>query len=175
MRGTIDGYTIVSHPDISMWLRGTKRLRPPIKDIFPRWDLALVVNALMESPFEPPGQASLEAWTKKTAFLLAITSASRSCELQAMDIRQELTVIKRKYVNLRLNPAFVPKVMKPEYFNRDIVIKAFHPDYDVSNHLERPWNSVCPVRALSIYLHKTKPLRKPNQFQLFVSYGVRTL
>ena len=79
MRGTID-YTIVSHPDISMWLRGTIRLRPPIKDVFPCWDLALVVNALMESPFEPPSQASLEAWNKKTAFLLAITSASRSCE-----------------------------------------------------------------------------------------------
>ena len=65
--------------------------------------------------------------------------------------------------------------MKTDYINRDIVIKAFFPGYDWSDHLQQCWHSVCPVRALSIYLDKTKDLRKPDQYQLFVSFGKGTL
>ena len=175
LRGKIDGYSVVSHPEISMWLKGAKRMRPPVKDVMPRWDLGMVISALMESPYEPAQRATLEAWTKKTAFLLAITTAARSCELQALDIREELTVIHKKYVSFRPNPAFVPKVMNDNYINRNIVIDAFFPDFDRSDRLQQSWNSVCPVRAVSIYLDKTKTLRKPDQFQLFVSFGKRTL
>jgi hypothetical protein len=77
----LEGYKVSSHPLVADWLKGARRIRLPVRPAVPRWNLALVLNALMEEPYEPTHSATLEAWTKKTAFILAITSASRCLEL----------------------------------------------------------------------------------------------
>ena len=38
---------------IKAFLRGVFRLRPPVKEIVPKWELSLVLQALNEAPFEP--------------------------------------------------------------------------------------------------------------------------
>ena len=58
--------------EISQFLKGVFRLRPQVKSIVPRWDLAIVLDVLCESPYEPPESASLQAWTWKTVFLIAL-------------------------------------------------------------------------------------------------------
>ena len=175
-RGKADGFSVVSHPDIKLFLKGARRLRPPVKDIMPRWQLPLVLQALMEAPYEPAEKASLEAWTKKTLFLVAITSAARTCELQAIDRRKCLSIISKYKASLKLNPAFIPKsMMKDEYYDRTIELEAFFPNPDKDSSLERNWHTICPVRALTWYIHKTEPFRIKDQFQMFVSYDKRTL
>ena len=173
-RGKVEGFSVKSHPVIATWFKGATRLRPPVKDVFPKWDLQLVLNALMEKPYEPLGEASLEALTKKTVFLLAITSAARSSELQAVDIRSELSIIRKKSASLRLNPAFLPKVLKESYINRTINLEAFYPDYDKNSRREKNWHSLCPVRALLYYVDRTKHVRE-DTFQMFISYANKSL
>ena len=167
-RGSIQGYTFHQHPDIATFLKGVLRLRPPVRSPVPCWDLDLVLNFLSSHIFEPPDSATLDLWTLKTVFLVAITSVARVSELQAIDIRPELSRIRRNSVSLRANPSFLPKVLNAQYVNRQINIQAFHPD--PRNKLQRQFQLLCPVRALNIYLDKTRSFRRPQIFQLFVSY-----
>ena len=86
--------------EVKDFLKGVFWLNPPIKEIVPHWDLGIVLQALgNDGPFEPPDKASLQAWTWKTVFLLAIMSAARVSDLQD-----------RHKASLRLNLAFLPKV-----------------------------------------------------------------
>jgi hypothetical protein len=94
---------------IVQFLRGAFRIRPPIKPIVPSWDLHVVLQALAGAPFEPLNSASLKYLTFKTAFLLAITSAARVSELQALDSHPDLSRVSKTHALLRLNPAFIPK------------------------------------------------------------------
>ena len=43
-------------------LKGVFRLRPPVKYSVPIWDLSVVLEALMVSPYKPADEASLQAW-----------------------------------------------------------------------------------------------------------------
>ena len=63
--------------EVKDFVKGVFSQRPPVKDIVPKWDLSVVLTALADKPFEPPNEASLQAWTWKTIFLVAVTSASR--------------------------------------------------------------------------------------------------
>jgi hypothetical protein len=151
-----------------MFLKGVYKKRPPVKRIFPCWDLELVLNFLISDVFEPMEQCSLSLWTLKTVFLVAVTSASRCGELQASDIRPQLSVIHRRSASLRTNPAFLPKVSNPDYLNRLIHLEAFHPD--PKNATSRSLHKLCPVRALNAYLDKSHAFRRPGVNQLFVSF-----
>ena len=50
----------------------------------PAWDLSKVLQYLVTSAFEPLSQASFRALTLKTLFLLALATAKRVGELQAL-------------------------------------------------------------------------------------------
>ena len=52
--------------------------------------------ALVEPPFEPAGEATLKFWTRKMAFLLAITSAAQVSELQALDSNPNLCLVNQQ-------------------------------------------------------------------------------
>ena len=155
-----------SNKNIKDFVDGVYRLRPPVKDVVPRWELGVVLQALGDKPFEPPESACLQAWTWKTAFLLAITSAARVSELQALDSRPELLRLSKHKAVLRLNPVFLPKVPTPDHLNREIELAAFC--HKPKDGIEKSLQVCCPVRALRIYLDKTSQIRKVSQ--LLVSY-----
>ena len=166
---------MATNPLVKAWLKGANRQRPPSRQILPSWDLGLVLRALGEYPFEPFHSATLELWTKKVVFLLAVTSAARVSELQALDIRPELTKVRDNSAILRLNPAFMCKVPSEANLNREIVLQAFYPDFDTESEDQVFCNSLCPVRALRIYLEKTSRLRLKDHFQLLVQFSQRFL
>lgn len=151
---------------IIQFLKGSFRVRPPVKPIVPAWDLHVVLQALAGAPFEPLSTADLKYVTWKTAFLLAITSAARVSELQALDSHPDLSKIVKSHALLRLNPAFVPKSTVVEYLHREIELEAFFPN--PTSLEQRAMRKHCPVRALLYYLDRTKPTRKDSQ--LLVSY-----
>ena len=117
-----------------------------MKSVVPVWDLSLVLSYLAEDPFEPVERAGLLHWTLKTTFLLAVTSAARVGELQALDSNPNLCVISGDKASLRLNPAFMPKSCNVAYINRSISLQAFYPD--PVNKEQEALHMLCPVRAL---------------------------
>ena len=76
--------SLSSHPVLRDLLRSfclesaERQLRPPA------WDLSLVLRFLNTSPFEPLSEAPLRALTQKVLFLLALATAKRVGELQAL-------------------------------------------------------------------------------------------
>ena len=58
--------------------------RPRFMPVLPQWDLGIVLEALSKPPYEPLSEASLKHLTLKTVFLLAMASAGRRSELQAL-------------------------------------------------------------------------------------------
>ena len=151
---------------IAQFLKGSFRVKPPVKPIVPAWDLHVVLQAISGAPFEPMNVASLKYVTWKTAFLLAITSAARVSELQALDSSPDLCKVCKSHALLRLNPAFIPKCTIVEYLNREIELEALFPE--PSTVEQRAMRKHCPVRALLFYLDRTKKDRKDSQ--LLLSY-----
>ncbi len=64
--------------------------RPVHRKVYPSWDLTIVLNAPMKSPYEPLQNASLFNLTKKSIFLLLLASGARCSEIHALDINNVL-------------------------------------------------------------------------------------
>ena len=127
-------------------------LRPPA------WDLARVLRFLNLSHFEPLSQAPLRALSQKALFLLA----KRVGELQPLS-----SVV--TFVGLDACLSYIPQfVAKSESLTRSIprsfLVKSLS---DFAAYLDDDL-LLCPVRALRIYLDRTRSL-SPLRHRLFVS------
>ncbi|KAK0136957.1 hypothetical protein N1851_026823 [Merluccius polli] len=151
---------------VSLFLRGALRLRPPRTLRAPAWDLPLVLEAMSLPPFEPLTQVGLKWLSMKVAFLLAITSAKRVGELQALSVAE--TCLRwnpdGSGVVLWPNVAFLPKVLSRTHLNQPIRLARFDsPSEEGRSEL------LCPVRALRAYIAATAGIRQSEQ--LFVCHG----
>ncbi|XDV47256.1 hypothetical protein PO909_016939 [Leuciscus waleckii] len=70
----LGGMSVGRHPLLARFIRGARRLRPPVRTKIPSWDLAIVLEGLVETPFEPLESASDKLLTLKMFFLMALTS-----------------------------------------------------------------------------------------------------
>ncbi|KAK7906753.1 hypothetical protein WMY93_015365 [Mugilogobius chulae] len=161
--------TVGQHPLISRFMKGARRKLPVVKPLVPLWDLSVVLDALCHHPFEPLEAVALKYVALKTVLLLALTSAKRVSELQAFSVSPTCMQFAPglSKVHLRPNPAFMPKV-EPAYSCPTLEIAAFHPP-PFSSPEEQQLHSLCPVRALRVYVDRTAGLRKADQ--LFVSWA----
>ncbi|KAK0146804.1 hypothetical protein N1851_013823 [Merluccius polli] len=162
----VDGATVGCHRLVSLFLRGALRLRPPRTLRAPAWDLPLVLEAMSLPPFEPLTQVGLKWLSMKVAFLLAITSAKRVGELQALSVAE--TYLRwnpdGSGVVLWPNVAFLPKVLSRTHLNQPIRLARFDsPSEEGRSEL------LCPVRALRAYIAATAGIRQSEQ--LFVCHG----
>ena len=150
------------------FVKGCRRLQPA-RPRFPSWDLTIVLQQLGAPPFEPMSEDRLRYVTMKVAFLVAVTTARRLGEIQALSIAPGFFQQEVRGTWLRLNPFFVTKV--PTMANREseIFLKPFHPvRYRRSaSTLTRS----CVSRAIRQYLKVTEQFRKSQQ--LFVCYHGR--
>ena len=131
-------------------------LRPPA------WDLAKVLRYLNSPHFEPLSQASLRTLSLKTLFLLALATAKRVGELQAVS-----SVV--TFVGVDACLSYIPQfVAKSESLTRSIprsfLVKSLS---DFAAGLDADL-LLCPVRALCFYLDRTNSL-SPLRHLLFVS------
>ena len=154
--------SLSSHPVLWDLLRSfclesaERQLRPPA------WDLSLVLRFLNTSPFEPLSEAPLRALTQKVLFLLALATAKRVGELQALS-----SVV--TFVHGDACLSYVPQfVAKSESLTRSIprsfLVKSLS---DFAAGLDDDL-LLCPVRALRIYLDRLSSL-SPLRHRLFVS------
>ena len=131
-------------------------LRPPA------WDLSRILRSLNSPEFELLSQASLRALSLKTFFLLALATARRVGELQALS-----SIV--TFVGGDACLSYIPQfVAKSESLTRSIprsfLVKSLS---DFVAGLDDDL-LLCPVRALRIYLHMTRSL-SPLRHLLFVS------
>ncbi|KAJ1096084.1 hypothetical protein NDU88_001230 [Pleurodeles waltl] len=115
-------------PVVKDFLEGLKKVFPPIRRPSPPWELNIVLAKLMGPPFEPIHKASLQHLTWKTAFLVAITSARRVSEIQALSSKEPYTVFHDNRVVLRTHPSFLPKVVSEFHINQTISLPTFFPN-----------------------------------------------
>ena len=128
----------------------------------PSWDLSKVLRFLLSDAFEPLRDALLRTLTKKVLFLLALATAKRVGELQALSRLVS-------FVGGDACLSYVPEfVAKSESLSRSIprsfLVKSLS---DFAAGLEDDL-LLCLVRALRIYLDRTLSLA-PIRRRLFVS------
>ena len=133
----------------------------------PSWDLSKVLRFLNSGSFEPLRAAPLRALSKKVLFLLALATAKRVGELQALSLIVS-------FVGGVACLSYVPEfVAKSESLSRSIprsflvkYLSDFAAGLDVDLLL-------CPVRALRVYLDRTLSLASSRR-RLFVSLSCPT-
>ena len=131
-------------------------LRPPA------WDLSKVLTYLVSPAFEPLSQASFRALTLKTLFLLALATAKRVGELQALS---SIVTFVGEDACLSYIPQFVAKSESlTRSIPRSFLVKSLA---DFAAGLDTDL-LLCPVRALRLYLLRARSL-SPCRHRLFVS------
>ncbi|XP_034530069.1 uncharacterized protein LOC117805448 [Notolabrus celidotus] len=158
------------HPLVCRFMKGARRKLPVSRLLVPLWDLSVVLDALSRHPFEPMGAVEMKFVPLKTALILALTTAKRVSDLQALSIRPSCLQFGPGLtkVCLRPNPVFVPKVLESAYKCPTVELLAFHPP-PFSSVEEQRLHTLCPVRALHMYMCRTAEFRKEDQ--LFVSWA----
>ncbi|XP_029937836.1 uncharacterized protein LOC115380768 [Myripristis murdjan] len=155
--------TASQHPLVCRFMKGARRLLPVSRPLVPPWDLAVVLEGLKGPPFEPLEEADLKHLSLKTVLLLALASAKRVSDIHALSTHPSCAQFAPGDVRMTLkpNPAFVPKVVGS---CSPIDLVAF-----AASSGEQRSRTLCPVRAVRMYMDKTRGFRLSEQ--LFVSWA----
>ncbi len=159
-----------------LFMRGARRLRPVRPTAIPSWDLSVVLEGLVTAPFEPLESASDRILTLKVVLLLALTSLKRVGDLQAFSVSETCMdfapgLVK---VTLRPKPGYIPKVLSTSFRSQVVTLHSFHPPPFASSEDER-LHLLCPVRALKLYVDRSKFWRKSPQLLICFGAGRRGL
>ncbi len=85
-------------------MHGAKRLRPVRPPSFPSWDLSVVLEGLLEPPFEPLESAPVRILTLKVTLLLALASFKHVGDLQGLSVSEFCTEFSLGLVKAFLRP-----------------------------------------------------------------------
>ncbi|KAI2649329.1 ORF V: Enzymatic polyprotein [Labeo rohita] len=132
----------------------------------PSWDLSVALQGLREAPFEPLASVELKYLSLKTALLTALASIKRVGDLQAFSVDEACLEFGPgdSHVILRPRPGYVPKVPTTPFRDQVVNLQALPlEEADPASAL------LCPVRALRIYVDRTRHFRRTEQ--LFVCFG----
>ncbi len=172
----LDEIPLGRHRLVSAFMRGARRLRPVRPTAVPSWDLSVVLEGLVTAPFEPLESASDRILTLKVVLLLALTSLKRVGDLQAFSVSETCMdfapgLVK---VTLRPRPGYIPKVLSTSFRSQVVTLHSFHPPPFASSEDER-LHMLCPVRALKLYVDRSKVWRKSPQLLICFGAGRRGL
>ena len=144
--------------------RSVKKMRSP----FPSWSLAKTLEYLKGSSFEPLSSCDWRSLTKKTLFLVSLATAKRIGELQAIS---HSISFQNEDAILSYLPDFVAKTETLKNpVSRSFRLKSLSTGRKV---LSKEDSLLCPVRALKIYIQRTKTI-SPRPRSLFVSPRLRS-
>ncbi|MPC21703.1 hypothetical protein E2C01_014697 [Portunus trituberculatus] len=141
----------------------------PTRDLRPSWNLDVVLRYITKALFEPLQLSSTRDLTRKTLFLLALATAQRIGEIQALSHRtswqgQDLLV---SYL-----PEFIATTDKDAYSTpRELHIKRLATVVG-SKDVERP---LCSVQVLCHYLHRMASATRHRNLFLAVKCSSRPM
>ena len=158
---------LFAHPVLRDLLRSFRVSAPSCLMRPPAWDLSKVLQFLIYDAFEPLRDAPLRALSKEVLFLLAVATAKRVGELQAIS-----RIV--SFVGDNACLSYVPEFMaKSESLTRSILHSFLARSLsDFAAGLDDDL-LLCLVRALCIYLDRTLSLA-PSRRRLFVSLSCPT-
>ncbi len=164
------GQSIGRDPMVVSFLKGARRLHPPRPPSVPPWDLEVVLRALSQPPFEPLTSVGLKELSLKTALLLALASAKRIGDLHAFSVDSDCIRFGPGDCSVTLRPrmGYVPKSLSTPFKTQTVSLSALSSESTASREADAQ-TSVCPVRALRIYIDRSDGFRQSDQ--LFVCYG----
>ncbi|KAK3541851.1 hypothetical protein QTP86_008056 [Hemibagrus guttatus] len=145
-------------------------LRPSCRPCLPSWDLSVVLDGLLEAPFEPMESASEKFLTLKMALLLALASLRWVRDLQALLVVPTFLEFAPGMSKAILHPraGYVPKV--PKMAGHLVILQAFClPPHESAK--QESLLLLCPVRALRTYVHCSGSWHKSQS--LFDCFGSR--
>ncbi len=164
------GQSIGRDPMVVSFLKGARRLHPPRPPSVPPWDLEVVLRALSQPPFEPLTSVGLKELSFKTTLLLALASAKRIGDLHAFSVDSDCIRFGPGDCSVTLRPrmGYVPKSLSTPFKTQTVSLSALSSESTASREADAQ-TSVCPVRALRIYIDRSASFRQSDQ--LFVCYG----
>ncbi len=164
------GQSIGRDPMVVSFLKGARRLHPPRPPSVPPWDLEVVLRALSQPPFEPLTSVGLKELSLKTTLLLALASAKRIGDLHAFSVDSDCIRFGPGDCSVTLRPrmGYVPKSLSTPFKTQTVSLSALSSESTASREANAQ-TSVCPVRALRIYIDRSASFRQSDQ--LFVCYG----
>ena len=154
-------------PTLSQLIKAMYQLKPRKLHSIPNWDLALVLSALREAPFEPIYMTDIKFATLKTVFLVAIATGCRRSELHALARSSLVSLPNGEGIVLYPRAGFRSKNenrKNPDSIFTSVRIKALAPFLNNDDEDKR----LCPVRAIKHYLARTKAAGLRDD-RLFVS------
>ncbi len=171
----LDEIPLGRHRMVSAFMR-VRCLRPVRPTAVPSWDLSVVLEGLVTAPFEPLESASERILTLKVALLLALTSLKRVGDLQAFSVSKTCMDFAPGLVKVTLRPwpGYIPKVLSTSFRSQVVTLHSFHPPPFASSEDER-LHLLCPVRALKLYVDRSKVWRKSSQLLVCFGAGRRGL
>lgn len=127
---------------------------------FPSWDFPIALKSFCKLSFEPLEESS-------TRLLIALVSARRIGELQALSIAEPYCIILPDKIVLTLDPAFLPKVASDFHRSEEIIIPSFcnEPTHDKEVEFNKVEVRRCPIA----YIECTKDWRSSSS--LFVQFS----
>ncbi|XP_077321991.1 uncharacterized protein LOC143955744 [Lithobates pipiens] len=156
-------------PLVSRFFKGLTRIKPVPFKILPKWDLSIVLQGWVKKSLEE--EPSLRWITLKTVFLVAISTARRISELQALSVKEPFLQIFEDRLVLRTDPGFLPKVVTKFHRTQEIVLPSFCGSPTNPKEVEF---SQLDVRACVLqYLEMSKNIRKSDA--LFVLHAGKKL
>ncbi|XP_073429908.1 uncharacterized protein [Dendrobates tinctorius] len=164
--GALYNQEVASDPWVSRFMRAAARSRPIATQKVPSWDLNLVLSALTGPPFEPIQSAPLKTLSLKTILLVALTSARRVSDIQALSALPPFIKIMEDRIILKPDPAYLPKVATHFHRSQEVVLPSFCPN--PTNRGEEKFHTLDVKRCLVHYLEATKGCRKEGS--LFVCF-----
>jgi hypothetical protein len=155
---------VSSSPELTALIRAMSGEIPPRDTTPPKWNLTLVLETLIKHPYEPLETASLKFLTHKCAFLLALASAKRVSELQALSgtisHKEDWSIVSFDFARDFLAKTETPSSTRNSL--RSFQIPALSQISSEHNDL-----LLCPVRALKIYFRRTAD-RRTQKSRLFI-------
>lgn len=115
---------LATNPWVVRFFKALGRQRPDQGPPFSKWDLSLVLQALVEGPFKPLEECSLKLLTLKKVFLVAITTTRRFSELEVLSVRPPFFVFPDRIV-FKTDPVFLPKVALKFHRSQEIILPTF--------------------------------------------------
>ncbi len=130
----------------------------------------------MTAPFEPLESASEQILTLKVTLLLALTSLKIVGDLQAFSVSETCMDFAPGLVKVTLRPrlGYIPKVLSTSFRSQVVTLHSFHPPPFASSEDEK-LHMLCPVRALKLYVDRSKVWRKSSQLLVCFGAGRRGL
>jgi len=146
----------------------SRQVRKPINRV-PPWNVDVVLLSLVNAPFEPIDRSPLRHLTQKTLFLVALATAKRVGELQALSGR-----VARQGNDMVL--AYLPEfVAKTETPTNPLPREFFLTSLSAAVGSDDEERLLCPVRAIRWYLHRTRSASRPRHLFLSVKNQDRPL